>query len=62
MAVHSLAVNGVTINCEDRGKGVPLVLLHGFPLDREMWAAQIEALGGEFRVIARGLRGWKPRG
>lgn len=58
MAAHSLAANGVTINCEERGTGLPLVLLHGFPLDRAMWAAQIETLSSEFRVIAPDLRGF----
>lgn len=30
----------------------PLVLLHAFPLNRRMWAAQAQALSGERRVIA----------
>src|SRR5688500_1730217 len=42
----------------DKGKGRPLVLLHGFPLDRRMWDAQVERLSGHYRVIAPDLRGF----
>ncbi len=34
-----------------------LVLLHGFPLSREMWVGQVESLGGLCRVITPDLRG-----
>jgi 3-oxoadipate enol-lactonase len=51
-------VDGVRLNCEDRGSGPPLVLLHGFPLDHTMWAPQIDALASRFRVIAPDLRGF----
>src|SRR4051794_16033318 len=42
----------------DRGRGEPLVLLHGFPLDRRMWDAQTEKLSDHYRVIAPDLRGF----
>jgi pimeloyl-ACP methyl ester carboxylesterase len=42
----------------DRGSGIPVVLLHGFPLDHSMWDAQIEALATHVRVIAPDLRGF----
>jgi pimeloyl-ACP methyl ester carboxylesterase len=42
----------------DRGRGEPLVLLHGFPLDRRMWDAQVEQLSDHHRVIAPDLRGF----
>ncbi len=58
MAEHLIVTSGITMSCEDRGSGLPVVLVHGFPLDREMWAAQIEALGREFRVMAPDLRGF----
>jgi 3-oxoadipate enol-lactonase len=35
----------------------PLVLLHGFPLSREMWAEQLASIGSLYRVIAPDLRG-----
>jgi 3-oxoadipate enol-lactonase len=34
-----------------------VVLLHGFPLSREMWVEQLDALGAIYRVIAPDLRG-----
>lgn len=51
-------VDGVAISVEDRGAGRAIVLVHGFPLDREMWRAQIDSLAGEFRVVAPDLRGF----
>jgi 3-oxoadipate enol-lactonase len=41
----------------DEGPGPVLVLLHGYPLSRAMWAEQIPALGAVYRVIAPDLRG-----
>lgn len=58
MAQRQFNVDGVRLACEDRGSGPPVVLLHGFPLDHTMWDAQIEALSGQFRVIAPDLRGF----
>jgi 3-oxoadipate enol-lactonase len=40
------------------GARVPLVLIHGFPLDRTVWTAQAKGLGGVARVIAPDLRGF----
>src|SRR3954471_5470103 len=42
----------------DRGRGAVLVLLHGFPLDRRMWDAQVEKLSDHYRVVAPDLRGF----
>jgi 3-oxoadipate enol-lactonase len=58
MAEHKIPVGGVTLSCEMRGTGTTIVLLHGFPLDRRMWDAQIEMLSQSFRVIAPDLRGF----
>jgi len=47
------------IEFEERGEGKPVVLLHAFPLSREMWNAQVEALEAEgCRVIVPDLRGF----
>lgn len=44
---------------EGRGtSGPPLLLVHGFPLDRALWRAQLDALGGEARVVALDLPGF----
>jgi 3-oxoadipate enol-lactonase len=50
--------SGRTVSYEDAGKGPSLVLLHGFPLSREMWRPQIEELGKDFRVLAPDLPGF----
>lgn len=42
----------------DQGSGQPLVLLHGFPLTRRMWDAEIQAWSPYYRVIAPDLRGF----
>ena len=39
------------------GSGHPLLLIHGFPLNREMWRSQIEFLSSSAKVIAPDLRG-----
>ena len=49
----------------DEGQGLPLVLLHGFPLDKHMWDAQVAELSAHWRVIAPDLRGFgqsRPQG
>ena len=44
---------------DDNGSGQPLLLIHGFPLNRTMWRPQIEALTrAGYRVITPDLRGF----
>ncbi len=52
-------VDGRRIGYEDSGgPGVPLVLLHGFPLDRSVWDEQLPALAAAgARAIRVDLRG-----
>lgn len=52
------SVNGVQIGYDDQGRGVPLVMLHGFPFDRSLWAQQRIALGRRARCIVPDLRGF----
>lgn len=40
------------------GPRTPLVLVHGFPLDRRIWAAQVRGLADVARVIAPDLPGF----
>ncbi len=42
---------------DDDGPGPVVVLLHGFPLDRSMWAHQRSSVGALYRVISPDLRG-----
>jgi 3-oxoadipate enol-lactonase len=52
-------INGQRIRYEDSGgEGPPVILGHGFLMDREMFAPQIAALGEEFRVITWDERGF----
>jgi 3-oxoadipate enol-lactonase len=53
-----MIVNGVRLNYDDRGAGEAILLMHGFPLDRSMWEAQVEALASDYRVITPDLRGF----
>jgi len=51
-------VRGNEIAFTEAGKGIPVVLLHGYPFDKSMWSGQIEALAAAgFRAIAPDLRG-----
>jgi 3-oxoadipate enol-lactonase len=40
----------------------PLLLIHGFPLDRTVWAGQVRGLADIARVIAPDLRGFGETG
>ncbi len=52
-------VNGQRIRFEDSGgDGPPVILAHGFLMDREMFAPQVAALSPEFRVITWDERGF----
>lgn len=47
------------IEFEEHGEGKPVVLLHAFPLNRKMWAPQIEAVKAEgCRLVLPDLRGF----
>ncbi len=52
-------VNGLRLACAQRGKGqkTALLLIHGFPLDHRLWAAQLRGLAVELQVLAPDLRG-----
>lgn len=54
--VQRITVNGVNLAVEVRGEGPAILFIHGYPLDRSIWRAQIDALEG-FRRIAPDLRG-----
>lgn len=51
-------VNDIDMHVKLTGSGVPLVMLHGFPLNLTMWDAQIDALASHCRVIAPDQRGF----
>jgi pimeloyl-ACP methyl ester carboxylesterase len=43
---------------DDTGSGIPVVLLHAFPLDRQMWRSQVAALADRYRLIVPDQRGF----
>lgn len=47
----------IEVGCDDAGSGAPVVLLHGFPHDRRLWAPQLRGLSQGWRGIAPDLRG-----
>jgi len=58
-----LTVNNITIAYDDCGEGPALLLIHGFPLNRQMWQAQLLPLASAgYRVIAPDLRGFGSSG
>jgi pimeloyl-ACP methyl ester carboxylesterase len=54
-----LDVGDVTLKVRDHGTGEPVVLLHGWPDDGDLWRHQTAALhAGGYRTIAPDLRGF----
>ncbi len=51
-------VNGIALAYDDVGTGMPVVFLHGFPLDRSMWSNQRTSLSLRARCIVPDLRGF----
>ncbi len=49
--------DGVNIYYEDNGSGPAVLLSHGYSATTRMWAAQVEALKGNYRVITWDMRG-----
>jgi pimeloyl-ACP methyl ester carboxylesterase len=56
--MNTLAVNGINLAYTRRGKGVPLVLVHGFPLDSTSWNEVVPLLEDRFDIILPDLRGF----
>jgi pimeloyl-ACP methyl ester carboxylesterase len=51
-------VDAVELAYDEAGTGPAVVLIHGHPFNRSMWAPQLAALAGSYRVIAPDLRGY----
>lgn len=50
--------NGTEIDYRDEGSGVPVILLHAFPLNQAMWDDQFRVLQQHCRTITLDLRGF----
>jgi 3-oxoadipate enol-lactonase len=53
-----MSVTGFGLTITERGKGQPVVLLHGFPMDHSIWDHQVATLAARFRLITPDLRGF----
>jgi 3-oxoadipate enol-lactonase len=51
-------LNTAELSRDDFGVGLPLVFLHGFPLNRHAWQKQIDTFQSSHRVIAPDFRGF----
>jgi 3-oxoadipate enol-lactonase len=56
--MEKINVNDIELAYERRGKGTPLVLLHGFPLDHRLWDEIVPLLEDRFDLIIPDLRGF----
>src|SRR5438876_3986883 len=50
-------VNGLSLYYEARGRGSPLVLVHGFACGLRIWDAQVRAFAARHRVLTYDVRG-----
>jgi 3-oxoadipate enol-lactonase len=51
-----ISLRDLTMEYDEKGSGVPVIFIHGYPLNRRMWEPQLEALSDIARVIAPDLR------
>ncbi len=58
ISMKRIPIADIELAVAEQGRGIPLLLVHGFPLDHTMWAGQIEGLSDLCRVIAPDLRGF----
>ena len=56
--MEKININGIELAFERHGKGTPLVLLHGFPLDHHTWDDVVVLLKDSFDLIVPDLRGF----
>lgn len=56
--MEKVNVNSIQLAYERRGRGAPLVLLHGFPLDHHLWDEIVPLLEDTFDIITPDLRGF----
>ena len=56
--MEKIDVNDIQLAYERRGRGTPLVLLHGFPLDHQLWEEVVPLLENTFDLIIPDLRGF----
>ena len=55
--MKKISLSDCVITVEDKGSGLPVLLIHGFPLTRRMWQPQVKGLSKAHRVLVPDLRG-----
>ena len=53
-----IEIEGRRVRYLEAGEGIPVLLLHAFPLSADMWRPQLEAVPSGCRAIAPDLRGF----
>ena len=56
--MEHININGIKLAYARHGKGTPLVLLHGYPLDHHVWDEVVPLLQDTFDLIIPDLRGF----
>ena len=56
--MNKIKLNGIELAYERRGKGAPLVLIHGYPLDHSIWNDVAAQLENDFDLILPDVRGF----
>ncbi|GAB4500036.1 MAG: alpha/beta fold hydrolase [Anaerolineales bacterium] len=56
--MNKITVNGIELAYQRRGKGMPLVLIHGYPLDHSIWNDITPLLENDYDLILPDLRGF----
>lgn len=56
--MEKVNINGIELAYTRGGRGTPLVLLHGYPLDHHIWDEVVPLLADKFDLILPDLRGF----
>lgn len=56
--MEQININGIELAYDRHGSGTPLVLLHGYPLDHQIWESLTPLLKDTFDIILPDLRGF----
>lgn len=59
-SVKTILVNGTELHYVERGKGVPVVFVHGGLGDFRTWLPQVERFGAHYRVVSYSRRAHYP--
>jgi len=56
--METISINNINLAYQRRGRGAPLVLIHGFPLDHTIWERTVRFLDDKFDLLLPDLRGF----